>query len=177
MKNKAKNIPTVGNEKKSYLSFVFTGIAFLFYFFLFMFNRPIFMKSINRFWESLSMIIPFLFFVFIIMVITILFLKPNKVKKYFGKESGIKGVLLISVAGILSVGSAYIWYPLVAELKEKGMREKLITIFIYNRAIKLHLFPLMIVYFGIKYSLVLSILIYLTSFIVGEIVEKFTLKT
>ena len=176
MENKKTNIPQMEKGKKGYLSLVFTGVAFLFYLSLYFVNKEIFIKSISKFWDSLSMILPFLFVVFIIMVLTILFLKPNNVKKYFGKESGIKGILLISLAGILSVGSAYIWYPLVAELKEKGMREKLITIFIYNRAIKLQLFPLMIAYFGIKFSLIVSLLIFLTSFLVGEIVEKFAVN-
>ena len=176
MENKRTNIPQMEKEKKSYFSLVFTGGSLLFYLALYFVNKEIFIKSISKFWDSLSMILPFLVVVFVIMVLTILFLKPNKVKKYFGQESGVKGILLMSVAGILSVGSAYIWYPLVAELREKGMREKLITIFIYNRAIKLQLFPLMIVYFGVKYSLIVSLLIFLTSFLVGEIVEKFTVN-
>jgi len=173
MDNKLNNNNGKGNGK-NLGALIAVGVSILFYFSLYIINKSIFIKSVNKFWESLTMILPFLFFVFIIMVITLLLFKPDKIKKYLGKKSGIKGMLLTSVAGILSVGPAYLWYPLIADLKEDGMREKLITIFIYNRAIKLQLFPLMIFYFGVKFSVIESLLIFIFSFIIGEIVEIFT---
>jgi uncharacterized membrane protein YraQ (UPF0718 family) len=175
MDKKIGNSNQVKDSKKNYGMLMAMSLAILFYIALYFLNKTVFLQSINKFWESLSMILPFLFMVFVVMVITLFYLKPDKIKKHLGKESGIKGFIIASVAGILSVGSAYLWYPLIAELKDKGMREKLITVFIYNRAIKLHLIPLMVFYFGIKYSAVVALLIFIFSFIIGEIVERITM--
>ena len=76
------------------------------------------------------------------------------------------------VAGILSVGSIYMWYPLLKDLEEKGVEKGLIATFLYNRAIKIHLIPLMILYFSGKFILLLTILMIIASVIQGVIINK-----
>jgi len=67
----------------------------------------------------LSMLIP-LGLVFLIMLLINLFLKPAAVAKFLGKDSGVKGIVLSTVAGIISTGPIYAWYPLLKDLKQKG---------------------------------------------------------
>ena len=103
-----------------------------------------------------NIMIPF-GFVFILLLVFNLFLKPAHIVKIFGKKSGVKGLILSSTAGIISMGPVYAWYPLLKELREKGATHSLIAIFINSRAIKPFLLPVMISYFGVGYVLVLTL--------------------
>jgi uncharacterized membrane protein YraQ (UPF0718 family) len=114
----------------------------------------------------LNMLIP-LCLVFILMVMINLFLKLSLVIRILGKGAGIKGCLLAAAAGIISAGPIYAWYPLLADLKKKGAGYSLIAIFLYNRAFKPFLLPVMIDYFGWKYAVILGILMFLGSFAIG----------
>jgi uncharacterized membrane protein YraQ (UPF0718 family) len=66
----------------------------------------------------------------------------------------------------------FLWYPLLQELKEKGMRDALIATFLYSRAVKIPLLPVMVLYFGVKLVVVLTILMVLFSIIDVILVEK-----
>jgi len=121
---------------------------------------------------SLGMITP-LILVFVIMLLINLFLKPAAVAKFLGKGSGIKGIILSAVAGIISTGPIYAWYPLLKDLKEKGAGESSIAIFLYNRAVKPFLVPVMVTYFGWLYVVILIILTILASVVVGFSVSIF----
>ena len=114
----------------------------------------------------LSMLIP-LALVFIIMLLINLFLKPAAVARFLGKGSGVKGIVLAAVAGIISTGPIYAWYPLLKDLKDKGAGESSIAIFLYNRAVKPFLLPVMIGYFGWLYVVILTIIMVLASIAVG----------
>ena len=118
-------------------------------------------------------IIPIFILVFILMFLTNLFIQPAKLIKWLGHESGIKGWIIAILGGIISSGPIYMWYPLLAELKNKGMKISLITTFLYNRAIKIPLLPLMIFYFNLKYVLILTVVMIFMSIINGKIVELF----
>jgi uncharacterized membrane protein YraQ (UPF0718 family) len=114
----------------------------------------------------MSMLVP-LGLVFVIMLLINLFLKPAAVAKFLGKGSGIRGIALSAAAGIISTGPIYAWYPLLKDLRDKGAGESSITIFLYNRAVKPFLLPVMIGYFGWLYVIILTILMVFTSIAVG----------
>ncbi|GBD90028.1 putative permease [bacterium BMS3Abin04] len=162
------------NKKTSNRSFMVMCILLAIYALVYFFNKNIFMKISDQFLKLLLQIFPFLIIVFVLMFLTNLWLKPDIIKKYLGENSGAKGMALASLAGILSVGSVYMWYPLIKDLKVNGMSNKLISVFIYNRAVKLHLLPLMVLYFGITFTIILTVLTIIFSFIIGEIVEVFS---
>ena len=121
----------------------------------------------------LSMLIP-LCLVFFIMLLINLFLKPAAVAKFLGKGAGIKSIALSAAAGIISTGPIYAWYPLLKDLREKGAGESSIAIFLYNRAVKPFLLPVMIGYFGWIYVVILTIIVVVASVIVGFSVSIFT---
>jgi len=112
--------------------------------------------------------------VFLLLFIANLMLEPKRIKRYLGKESGIKGWVTAVFGGILSVGSIYAWYTMLSELQQKGMRNALIAVFLYCRAVKLPLLPLMIHYFGVAYTLVLCLYLISFSIISGILIEKLT---
>jgi uncharacterized membrane protein YraQ (UPF0718 family) len=113
-----------------------------------------------------SMLIP-LCLVFVLMILLNLFLKPAQIAKLLGKGAGFKGVLLSAAAGIISMGPIYAWYPLLRDLKEKGAGDSPIAVFLYNRAVKPFLLPVMIAYFGWMYVAILTVLTVFGSFALG----------
>ena len=116
-------------------------------------------------------ILPILLLVILFMGIMNYFLTAKSASKYVGKGSGIKGWLLAISTGILSHGPIYVWYPLLKELRNKGMSNSLITVFLYNRAIKIALLPLLVYYFGITFAVVLLIYMIIASIVEGKIIE------
>ncbi|MBN2062644.1 MAG: hypothetical protein JW882_19745 [Deltaproteobacteria bacterium] len=120
----------------------------------------------------ISLLIP-LGLIFVLMLLINLFLNPAKVAQFLGKGSGIKGIGLSVVAGIISTGPIYAWYPLLKDLKEKGAGDSLIAIFLYNRAIKPFLLPVMVTYFGWLYVAILTLLIVSTSVVIGSFMRFF----
>jgi uncharacterized membrane protein YraQ (UPF0718 family) len=78
----------------------------------------------------------------------------------------------VIVAGIVSSGPLYVWYPLLAELRDKGVGYGYLAAFLYNRAIKVPLLPVAIFYFGLKYIVVLTTLMIVFSIIQGIFINR-----
>jgi hypothetical protein len=124
----------------------------------------------------MSRVIPVLGLVFLLLFIANLLLDPKWIKRYLGTGAGLNGWIASIFTGILSVGPIYVWYAVLGELKAKGMRTALIATFLYSRAVKLPLLPLMIYYFGTTYTLVLSLYLVLFAGFNGLVVEKLVVR-
>jgi len=118
-------------------------------------------------------IIPAFILVFIFMFLSGLFLDSKKIAKFIGEKAGIKGWLISIIGGILSTGPIYIWYPFLSDLKKKGMKDAFIAAFLYNRAVKIHFLPMMIYYFGLAFTMILTFYMILFSVINGILVDRF----
>jgi len=105
--------------------------------------------------------------VFVIMLALNLFVKPAQIVGLFGKGLRIKGIVLSLVAGIISMGPIYAWYPLLKNLREEGAETGPIAIFLYSRAVKPFLLPVMIAYFGWVYVGILTALTVFASIVIG----------
>ena len=160
-------------RSKNIIPLIALAVILAGYMVLYFVDGALFQKSTEKFLALIIQIAPFLLIVFVVMFINFLFFKPEIVKKYLGAQSGLKGYIFAIIFGIISVGSAYMWYPLLKDLRKSGMSDKLIAIFIYNRSIKLHLLPVMILYFGLKYTMLLTVVTILFSLIIGYSVQKF----
>jgi len=119
-------------------------------------------------------IAPILLIVFVVMFLANLFFENKSVSRFLGKGSGFRGWMIAVVGGIVSSGPIYMWYPLLGDLKEKGMKDSLIATFLYNRAVKIPLLLLMVHYFGWDFTLTLSIYMILFSVVNGVIVQRLT---
>jgi uncharacterized membrane protein YraQ (UPF0718 family) len=107
---------------------------------------------------------------FIVMFLLNLLVKPARVSRLAGRGAGIKGVLLSTAAGILSMGPTYAWYPLLGSLREKGASDFHLANFLSNRAVKPFLLPLMVFYFGWAFTLALTVLTILGALAVAAVV-------
>lgn len=122
--------------------------------------------------NMLKNIIPVFILIFILMSLINYFITPQKIKKYIGKGNSVKSWFVAIVTGILSTGPIYMWYPMLRDLRDKGVSNGFVATFLYNRAIKIPLLPLIILYFGLKFTIILTILMIIFSIIQGMIIEK-----
>ena len=166
-----KNDKTRQRNKNLLYGFSFLGIVIVLYLVLSFFNSVKIYRSLHVSLNIIIQILPILVLVIFLIGITNYFLKPKTVSKYLGGESGVKGWFLAIIIGILSHGPIYVWYPLLKDLRDHGMRSGLIAVFLYNRAIKIPLLPVMIFYFGIGFVIILSIYMIIASVIEGKIIE------
>jgi len=158
--------------KKISKSWYFLIIVILIYIALFIINQQAFFKSSSFFINTLKTIIPIFLLIFILMALMNYFITSKTITKHFQEKSKISTWFFAIIAGVLSLGPIYMWYPLLAQAKNKGISYGLISCFLYNRAIKIPLLPMIIIYFGIKYVFILGITMILMSVIQGIIINK-----
>ena len=161
IKNKIKNIPG---------SWKFLNLVIVIYISILIFSPTIFFKSLE-FSKKIFKDVAWVFvLVFILMAISNYFIGPKFIIKHL-KKRGIKKWIFAVIGGILSSGPIYLWYPLLGDLKKKGLNNGLIACFLYNRAIKIPLIPIAIVYFGLNYVIILSIIMIIFSIIQGILIN------
>ena len=151
---------------------IFLIIVIVFYLILLFTNFHLAKDVFIIFLNLLQKIIPIFILVFILIFFSNLFLDSKKITKLLGEGTGFKGWFISIVGGILSIGPIYMWYPILSELREKGMKDSFIATFLSSRAIKIPLIPMMIYYFGSPFTIVLTFYMVLFSIINGILVEK-----
>ncbi|MEA3383456.1 MAG: permease [Campylobacterota bacterium] len=129
-------------------------------------------KSINIFYQ----LIPIFIFIIAITALVNYFLKPKHIIKHLGEDSGIKGIFYALLGGIVSHGPMYAWYGLINELREHGLKDELLIIFFYARAIKIPMLPFMIAIFGITFTIVISLYILIFAVLQGKIVSHLKIR-
>ncbi len=159
------------SEKSNFGWYFLASVLVLYLVFYFVSPEKIF-SSITFFFSLLLKLIPIFVLVFVLLALADYFVKPSLLARYMGRGSGLKGWIISIFAGIISTGPIYMWYPLLNEMQKYGMRNGLIATFLYTRAIKIPLFPILILYFGLNYTIVLSITIILAAPIQGLLTEK-----
>lgn len=156
---------------------IFLLIVIIIYLIVFLINPSYTKSSFSNFLEAMLNILPIVGFVFIILFIVNYFLKPEKVKKHLGHESGLKGWFYIFfTGGFIPMGPPYVVLPLLGELKKQGMREALIISFLYVRNLQLIFLIVMAYYFGIIFTLVVSFYVFIFAILSGVLVEKIVIK-
>lgn len=166
-----KNMPQK-SKKKGIGGWIFLAIVLLIYGVTALFDSALALEAAISFIQLLDKVVPVLLIVFILIFIINLLLEPTRVKKYLGSRSGIMGWLTAMVGGVLSTGPIYPWYALLQDLREKGMKTSLAAVFLYSRAVKLPLLPLLVHYFGITYTMVLIGYLIMFSVISGLVMER-----
>ncbi|QSZ67499.1 hypothetical protein RJ40_08265 [Methanofollis aquaemaris] len=162
-------------EKKGEFSpypFLFLGVVLLVYALVFVLDPDLAVRSCARFAALVRQVIPALGLVFLLLFTVDLFLTPKRVAGALGMEAGARGWLIATAAGVVSTGPVYLWFPLLADLREHGMRPALAAAFLYCRSVKLPLVPLMVYYFGWLYTAVLTVFMLGFSVVVGLATEQ-----
>ncbi len=113
---------------------------------------------------------------FTLRVLINMYVTPEGMRQLLSRGIGIKGIVFSSLAGLLSMGPVFAWYPLLKDFREKGVPDLYLANFLTSRAVKPFLFPVMVYYFGLAFSLVLNLMILLFSPLVALITSFFTGK-
>jgi len=173
MKQNPGNQPDIHrNKSKSRSGWIMLGIVFAIYILTWFLNQKGAGVALSYSLKTLKMVFPIIVVVFLLMTLMNTFIHPKTIVKHLGKESGIKGWFIALAGGIVSHGSTMIWYPLLADLRNHGAKNGLIVAFIYARAIKLPWLPLMAHYFGITFTILLSVYIIFGAWLQGLISDK-----
>lgn len=162
--------------KKQDKPFAFRGQYFLLfviflYCVLFFADSQSAQLAIRKSSSILLKILPIFVFVILFTALLNYFLQPQKITRHLGKESGVKGWLWALIAGVISHGPMYAWYPLIEDLRSHGMKDGLIVVFFASRVIKIPLLPMMVDSFGLLFTIVLSFYILLGALLQGAILE------
>jgi len=155
--------------------FIMLGLVILGYIGLYFYGSDTVFVAMKDSFKTLKELSFVFVIVFIFMFILNMFADDKKIAKHLGSESGAKAWIIALVGGILSHGPSYAWYPLLENLREKGVRDSLLITFLYSRSIKLPWIPMMIAYFGTGFTIILLSYVLIASLIQGFIVEKMKL--
>lgn len=160
------------NKKNKFKKWYLPIAVLLIYGAIVLFNPDKAKPILIAFVKVLKQIAPNLLVVYAILVLTNMYVNNKQIRKHMGDDAGYKGWAISIVAGIISMGSIYVWYPLLKDLQDKGVKDKFIAAFLYNRGIKLQWLPILLLYFGWTYSITLIVVMVVISVFQGIITEK-----
>ena len=161
-------------SEKSKTGIIFLGIVLISYILIAIISPAKIITALKFALKILLKIIPIFAIVIILMALLNYFLTPKRLKKFISKEAGKKRWLIAIITGIISTGPIYAWYPILNDIQREGKNNGFIAAFLYNRAVKPALLPLMIYYFGLKFVIILTIVMMILSVLQGILVEKIT---
>ena len=140
---------------------VFVDCMF-FVFSLFFYRLVIINKYLTVFWRMLIHMLPALLLVYFIIFGFNLIISNKKIVKFLAKGNYSKKLIFSVLFGILSSWPIYLWYWLLSQLQEAGLSLGHIATFSYARAIKLSMLPIMIGYFGFKFSIIFVLVLFVS---------------
>lgn len=152
---------------------VMLAVVAILYLVTFWFSPDMGRKALEASGGIVKMIAPILLIVFFLMALLNTSINAKYIARHLGKESGLRGWFIALGGGILSHGPAYVWYPMLSEMRKQGARDGLIVAFFYTRSIKLPWLPLMVSYFGLLFTVLLTFFVILGAWLQGVIVDWF----
>ena len=111
-------------------------------------------EAFNNFTNLFIEMITFIPFLFIIVGLFDVWFPKEKIEKHIGKDSGIKGIVLVVFLAMLQAGPLYGAFPVAYILYKKGASVR--NIFIYLGAfssLKLPMLGIEIGYLGLKFTI------------------------
>jgi len=155
----------------------FKGIKFLIfvtilYLVLFIFDSQNIQLALQSSLATLYKMLPIFIFIIFLTAIVNYFLKPKEVIKHFGKDSGIKGIVYSLLGGVLSHGPTYVWYGILNDMRKDGVKDSLLIIFLYARAVKLPLLPFMLDLLGVIFTITMTLYTLLFALLQGLLFQK-----
>jgi hypothetical protein len=126
-----------GHTKKIIRLWTFLASVFTLYIILFSISSARVVTALKMSGSILVQIAGPLLIAFIVMILLNFLSGHEKISRFFGRSQGIKGIAFSSLAGILSMGPVYAWYPL---LKVSGKKMSQISIWrIFFQTVPLNL--------------------------------------
>ncbi|WP_456433865.1 permease [Nitratifractor sp.] len=152
--------------------FRFLGVVAALYLALALYDPHRCMAALRIAGETLATILPILAVVIVISAAIFWRFDPREFAKRMERHGAKKRRLFALVAGVLSHGPMYAWYPLIGDLRRHGVGDGEIATFFFARAVKVPIFPLMVHYFGWPFSVFLTLYILVGAWIQGILVDR-----
>lgn len=108
------------------------------------------------FQQLLAEVLPALGLVFGLLFLANLFAEKPWIERHLGRESGPRAWLYALAAGVLAAGPPWPWYALAGQFMQRGVSPGVAATFLFARSLKLPLLPLLMHYFGLAFTLILS---------------------
>lgn len=137
------------------------------------FNSDIVIAGLYRSGEIALEVVPVLIGIFILTFLLNVYMRKKDIKPFLAKQDSIGAYTLAAIFGTVSMGPIYVWFPFLRELKKDGLHSGIITVFLYNRAVKIPLIPVIIHYFGVPFLVLTTSLMIVFSFINGYVMNRF----
>jgi len=171
MKNSDKSMSGTGFQGVKFLVFVI--ILFVISYF---YDVDKTSKAFHYLIKNTASVVPVFLFVIILTAIINYYFPKQRIAKMLQGKSRLRTYSVSLVAGIISHGPVFVWYPLLKNLKDKGLQDGALVTFLYGRSIKLTLLPVMIGFFGQVFTWVFMGYIAIAALIQGFIYEIFFAK-
>jgi len=126
----------------------------------------------QSFTKSFIEMITFIPFLFIIVGLFDVWFPKEKIEKHIGRDSGIKGILMVVILAMLQAGPLYGAFPVAYILYKKGASIK--NIFIYLGAfstLKIPMLGIEIGYLGLKFTLARTLVALPLFILIGYFME------
>lgn len=169
--NKAGKGSNKGNGKKSLKQrLILPAIVLAIYIVLAMFNPEKILKSVRYSTNILMSVLPILLLVLLFMFLFNL-IDEKKLRKVMENSPQFAQYMVMTILGTLSHGPIYAWYPLMKEFHNKGISYGSVASFLYARGIKLTLLPILVSYFGLKFTIILTVYMLVFSYMQGILID------
>ena len=152
---------------------IFLPIVIITYIVLALYHPNKTLNALDASFHVLLKILPIIAAVILLLGVFNYFFDAKKFSQKLSRDAGIKAWFFALAGGVISHGPVYVWYPLLQDLRSNGVRDGLLVAFIYARSIKVPMLPVMIDYFGWKFTLILSVYTLLASVVLGMLMDAF----
>jgi uncharacterized membrane protein YraQ (UPF0718 family) len=160
------------NQKKQFQGTKLMMIVMAIYVLLYFINANKTIDCLKHFGKNTLSIIPIFLFVIVLTAVINYYFPKEKIAKLLQGKSNFATYSISLVAGIISHGPVFAWFPLLKDLKDKGVKNGGLVTFFYGRGIKLTLLPVMISYFGFLYTMIFIAYIAVFAILQGILFEK-----
>lgn len=134
-------------------------------------SPPLFNIALTNFLKMAKSVFPILAFVFLVLVVINL-LGTDRISRHLGEGSGVKGLIYTLAASAVISMPPYLLYPVLENLKKKGMKTTFIASFLYNRNVQIAFVPAMVYYFGLKFTIIFGFYVIIFSILSGLLTER-----
>lgn len=149
----------------TYILYIVTIILLLLSFFN---NKQKTALALRKSWNSFLTVLPQFLAILIIVGVLLACLDAKTLQSIMGSKSGLKGMILASIVGSITIIPVFTVLPIASELIKNGAGLMQIAVFISTlTTVGFATMPLEIKYFGRKVTFLRNILAYLFSFFVA----------
>jgi len=157
--------------EQKFKGFVFLGIVVLLYIILYFVDSQKTTESLQYFFKNTLRVLPIFLLVIVLTALINFYFPKGKIIKILQGKSRFRTYIYSLIAGIVSHGPIFVWYPLLNELRQKGISKGTLVTFFYGRSIKLTLIPIMIGFFGQIYTLIFMVYIAIAALLQGVLYD------